>query len=277
MFLKRVLGFMHRWLLAFFGSLYAFTLGLGMRRHRHLMLQVAQHFGYRYKRPLARPLPRKGMDELFPAGLALPQSYKIDPASTRPGLVFPSLDDGGVGALDLAVLVGLVGQRQPKAIFEFGTFRGATTYNLALNAPADARVYTLDLPQEAMDSTALPLDPAERQYVDKARSASGLYFRGTAMEAKITPLFGDSATFDFSPYVNGMDLVFVDASHAYEYVLQDAKKALTLLKDGKGVLAFHDYLTWDGVTRALDELALDPVFAGLFQVEGTPVAMLIKG
>lgn len=276
MFLKRVLGFAHRWLLAVFGSLYAFTLGLARRRHRQFLLQAAQHFGYRYRRPLGRPLPLRGLAELFPEGLELPLAFRVDPQASAPAVVMPAVENGGVGPLDLVVLAGMVRQRQPKAIFEFGTYRGATTYNLALNAPADARVYTLDLPREGMDATALPLDPAERQFVDKDRASSGTHFRGTGPAAKVTPLFGDSATFDFGPYLGAMDLVFVDASHAYEYVLHDARVALRMLRQGRGMLAFHDYLVWDGVTRALDELAQEEEFSGLCQVAGTPVALLIK-
>jgi len=98
-------------------------------------------------------------------------------------------------------------------------------------------------------------------------------FLGTDAARKITQLFGDSATFDFSPY--RAELIFVDASHAYDYVRNDSAKALALLADSRGVIVWHDYGEWPGVTRALDELAKsDARFAKLRWIRGTTLAVL---
>ncbi len=77
-----------------------------------------------------------------------------------------------------------------------------------------------------------------------------------------------------------MDFVFIDASHTYEYVLSDSRAALKLLRRGGGtkVILWHDYGEWEGVTRALDELAAgEPTFRGLRRIAGTSLACLVMG
>ena len=50
-----------------------------------------------------------------------------------------------------------------------------------------------------------------------------------------------------------LDFVFIDASHEYEDVKLDILKWLPKVKIG-GVIAGHDYQTFDGVTKAVNEL-----------------------
>jgi hypothetical protein len=47
--------------------------------------------------------------------------------------------------------------------------------------------------------------------------------------------------------------VFVDGSHAFEYTLSDTKEAIKMVRKG-GVIIWHDYGLWKGVTRALEEI-----------------------
>lgn len=141
--------------------------------------------------------------------------------------------------------------------------------NLAANCAQGGKVFTLDLPREQAAATLLPLDVRDKVYIDKP--APGLRYRGTSFEASIVQLHGDSAAFDFSDFYGAMDFVFIDASHKYEYVMNDSRIALRLLRDGRGVIAWHDYTGWwDGVVRALEELhATEPRLAGMRHIEGT--------
>jgi predicted O-methyltransferase YrrM len=185
---------------------------------------------------------------------------------------------GNVSPFELIIICKFVRALRPKRLFEIGTFDGRTTLNLAANSPTDAVVYTLDLPQAALDATHLPLEAADRQYIDKC--TSGSRYVNTDREKQIVQLWGDSATFDFSPYKGNIDFVFVDGSHSYEYVLHDSRSALALLRDGKGLILWHDYGTpwWHGVTRALNELFLQiGVFGRLRRIEGTALACLAAG
>jgi len=179
--------------------------------------------------------------------------------------------DGNVSLMELAILAGLARVGNPRAVFEIGTFDGRTALNLAANAP-DAQVHTLDLPPGESD-TSLAIDPDDRQYIEKP--SAGGRFREAPEARRILQVYGDSATFDFSPYRGQIDLVFVDGSHAYEYVISDSHRAIEMLREGRGTILWHDYGTWLGVTRALNELYLgDPRFKGLRRIEGTALAVL---
>lgn len=251
---NRTARFARRYLTAAGGAAYLFTFGIGRARHRALVQQLARHFGYDGRRPPTLPV-------VAPAALV----------DERTPVVVRAADgaNGNVSLEELLVLCRLVAARRPQRLFEIGTFDGRTTLNLAANAPADAVVHTLDLPPA--HATAHPLAPGEARYVDKP--ASGARFAGTDVAGRIVQQYGDSATFDFSAY--RAEFVFVDGSHAYDYVLGDSRRALALLDGGPGTVVWHDYGEWDGVTRALDDLrAGDPAFAGLQHVAGTTLAVL---
>ena len=92
-----------------------------------------------------------------------------------------------------------------------------------------------------------------------------------AAAGRITQLHGDSATFDWSPYAGRAGLVFVDGSHAYDYVRKDSETALRLAAPG-GLVLWHDYGRWEGVSRALDELEAQRRL-GLRQIAGTSLVI----
>jgi len=249
-----IVRFTKRYVTAAAGALYAFTLGVGDARNRRLIQQLATQFGHRDGE--APRLPVVPID-------------RVTSPNTQVALPEPIAADGNVTLLELLVLSRLVRERRPRSLFEIGTFDGRTTLALAMNAEADAIVYTLDLPQHA--STDLGIERAERAFVDKPRS--GARFLNTDAATKIRQLYGDSATFDFTKHA--ADFVFVDGSHAYEYVLSDSERALALLQGGAGTIVWHDYGEWTGVTRALDKLATtDARFADLRAIEGTTLAIL---
>jgi predicted O-methyltransferase YrrM len=124
-------------------------------------------------------------------------------------------------------------------LFEFGTFDGRSSVNLLLNSP-EAHLYTLDLP------------PDVRTLPEEAKVGERL--RRPEFEGRYTQLFGDSRTFDFSPYAGQMDLIFIDAGHAYEFVKNDTQRALEMVKRDSGVIIWHDFGQIPGVTRAVEAL-----------------------
>jgi predicted O-methyltransferase YrrM len=182
--------------------------------------------------------------------------------------------DGNVTMDELYVLCGLVSELQPSSIFEFGTFDGRSTLNMALNAPEHCRIYTLDLDPSA-PATRFDLSGYEKTYTTQPK---GKRFEDHELATRITQLSGDSADFDFTAYHNRVDLVFIDASHAYEYVKHDTETAFRLLRHGKGVIVWHDCGVWDGVTSYLNERYVsDPGFNELKLVQGTSLAVLKVG
>ena len=162
--------------------------------------------------------------------------------------------DGNVSPDELRVICRLVKHFQPATILEIGTFDGRTTSNMAANSSEETRIFTLDLPPQELNQTALRLRTSDAVFILKDQSGREFFHRqreGTM----ITQLYGDSADFDYSPYRNNIDLVFVDGSHSYEYVINDTEVALSLLRNGKGIILWHDYGRRE-VVRALNELYL---------------------
>lgn len=145
---------------------------------------------------------------------------------------------GNIQPYEIFVLLTILKSRQAQQVFEIGTFDGRTTRNLAANVES-GRVYTLDLPPDVqMDALKYHLDDLESPLI--LRDKVGARYRNTPEASQVVQLLGDSATFDFSPYHGQMDLVFVDGSHAIEYVTADTVNAFKMVKPG-GVVVWHDY------------------------------------
>jgi predicted O-methyltransferase YrrM len=192
---------------------------------------------YRTGKQLTACLPKRSLVDLSPG---------IDQTEVR---IQYWPQPGGTSMADMTALILLAKHTNRRSIFEFGTFRGYTTYNLALNTHPDSKIYTLDLPGSSIHEAKLELTSLD--LIDK--EMSGEQFLGSPVAGKIIQLYGDSAAFDYTPYEGEMDLVFVDASHSYGYVLSDSLVARRLISTG-GIIIWHDYPTWPGVWLCLEEL-----------------------
>lgn len=164
---------------------------------------------------------------------------------------------GGTSDAEAWVLAVLA--RRARAMFEMGTATGKTAYLWARNAPPDARIVTLTLaPGQLAGYKTEKGDRAKD--VQRAREESAFtrfLYSGTDAEPRITQLFGDSKEFDEGPHAGGFDLIFVDGSHAYSYVMSDSRKALRMCAPG-GIVLWHDYRgprRARGVFQVLNELA----------------------
>jgi predicted O-methyltransferase YrrM len=165
---------------------------------------------------------------------------------------------GGTSDREAWVLAALAKSR--RVFFEIGTATGKTTYLLARNSPADAEVHTITLSPEQLASYADSAgDDGRAARVAKRESAfTSFLYTGTDVEHKVTQLFGDSKALDTAPYRGRCDLIFVDGSHAYSYVMSDSRKALEMVAPG-GIIIWHDYRPHrrqdSDVVRALAEIA----------------------
>ena len=170
---------------------------------------------------------------------------------------FPALEDAVVETYiddpNRAVLAALCRALEAKTFFEIGTNRGRTAWTVARNNP-ECQLFTLDLPsRESLASVAFDVNASDRDFF-AGEWDRGEAFRGTPEEQQITALEGDSATFDYSPYVGQMDVVFVDGAHSYAYVKSDTERALQLVSPN-GVIVWDDYPAVPGVYRYLNEFA----------------------
>ncbi|MBC7979059.1 MAG: class I SAM-dependent methyltransferase [Armatimonadetes bacterium] len=165
----------------------------------------------------------------------------------------------------LAALSHLVGA---KKVFEFGTYKGVSTTQLALNVGEGGMVFTLDLPEDH-PAYSLPIPKQEEQQIANEGSKGILIPRD--LLGRVTFLSSDSAKFDERPYLNTMDLVFVDGAHSYEYVKNDTEKGWKMLRPG-GVIAWHDCVaSHRDVVKYIKESNLDAKL-----IAGTTLAFAIK-
>ena len=185
-------------------------------------------------------------------------------------------ENGNVRVSELGILSALAADcRDGSNLFEIGTFDGRTTLNLALNAPAQCMIHTLDLPPDL--DTAFSLAAGERYVANKPKP-------GTRYEAcretypaavgRIHQLLGDSGTFDYTPYRDSCSLVFVDGAHSYDYAISDTRAAMEMV-ERDGVVVWHDYGVWEGVTKALEELEQRKAY-GLRSISGTSLVFWKK-
>ncbi len=139
------------------------------------------------------------------------------------------------------VLAAICRWLQPRRIFEFGTFTGTTTRLLADLVP-EATIETVDLPADEMVH-----DP----WVDEV---VGLAFEGPEYDHRIRQHRVNSRRLDYATLDGPWDLVFVDASHEYEDVLHDSRRALEMVSP-TGLIIWDDYQpAVPGVVRALNEM-----------------------
>jgi predicted O-methyltransferase YrrM len=244
------------WVRALAGAIYVLTVGSLSRPGRDVLRQ------------LSNALP-------FRAHLSLPvaQADEIPAPVTQRVIVEPEGRDGNITLAELTLICGYVAELSPARIFEIGTFDGRTTVNLAANAPEDAVVYTLDLPDELIGDETIPA--TERaEHRSKRGCVLGERFRASTMQSRVTQLSGDSRTFDFSPYFGNIDLFFVDGSHTKDATIADSLHAVECVRQG-GLVLWHDYGAWPGTTAALEELRLvDRRFQNLRRIDRTALVVL---
>ena len=243
--MNRFVHFLGRYGVAALAHLYLTVFGW-LPRYRAACYEAAYQLGWR-RRPTREP---SGPPTLIPP---ITQKELIpDPPFVR--VLESDVASGNVSEYEILVIAQFMAARKPAACFEIGTFDGRTALNMAANAGPQCRVYTLDLPADQLERTVHDIAHGDAKYIRK--KSSGARFVGTPWEEQITQLYGDSATFDFSPYEGKMDVVFVDGSHSYEYVRADTATALKLIKPEGGLILWHDYGSkwWKDLTRAMNEL-----------------------
>jgi predicted O-methyltransferase YrrM len=229
-----------------------------MVRHPHVARDFWFHLYHeaRLADKLARPslkyrLPIKDVGDILPGIYA--QEYSLESYCDEYGAVSP---------FEARVLAASIRLLKPKTLFEIGTFHGGTTVQIALNAPADAVVNTLDLPEDH------PLR-ADRNNVDLSPERLGKRYKVSSVANKIRQLYGNSMEFDFSPFARCCDWIFVDAAHTYDYVMSDTRNALAMLRPG-GTIFWHDVnMAFEGTCRALAEYANQ---IPIVRVRGTTLA-----
>lgn len=217
-----------------------FTKAVGrILRHPYLLNLVLQDEDSNKEEVIRRyhltdGLPVLDLDKLFPGFEEVAKPYAYLSGATMP--------------IDIALLRALAKRYHVQDYFEIGTWRGESVANLADVAP---NCVTFNLPKEAiMELTHNELYADLHSFFSKELD-------------RVEQLYGDSQTFDFTPYQGRFDMVFVDGDHHYESVKKDTETAFKLLKNERSIIVWHDYgldpetIRWDVLAAILDGTPAD--------------------
>ncbi|MDO8571820.1 MAG: class I SAM-dependent methyltransferase, partial [bacterium] len=164
---------------------------------------------------------------------------------------------GNISIESLTKICLIIRFLKPKRILEFGTFNGVTTLQMAINAPKDCTIYTIDLAPGMI--THFPLSKIDTYVSDVFPKHFGTSVGSafsTRKEFNIKQLYADSATFDFSTLGGSFDLIFIDGAHDYETKKSDSENAFHYLAPGGVILWDNLYdVVCPDVTRYVSELA----------------------
>lgn len=153
-------------------------------------------------------------------------------------LVLP--DQNTPVTFDMVIKLALAKLIRPRTFFEFGTFLGVQTFNMAINLP-DCEFYTLDLDEESYKRASIMEAVRHLSEIQLERQRQ-LAFHGTPYEARIHCLHGDSNVFDFSPHHKKMDMIYIDGGHDERTFRSDTENAFRMLSRGRpAVIAWDDY------------------------------------
>lgn len=134
--------------------------------------------------------------------------------------------DGGSLPTDLSFIQLIAGKINAEKYFEIGTWRGES---VTAARQIVEKCTTFNLSEKQM---------RERKWDEKYIALHGYFSK---KDASIIHLEGDSRNFDFTPYYNQQDLIFIDGDHHFDSVVNDTKIAFNLLKKDKGAIIWHDY------------------------------------
>jgi predicted O-methyltransferase YrrM len=240
---------------------------LGLLRHPRKMLEYITECLFLYKALTGRGIPQKNVYEVLPSEEA--QTIKL--ANQNRGDAWFS--GQAYYAVDIVSLCLICRLLRPKLVFEIGTMAGYTACHFALNTPDDAQIFTLDMPPGRVIQPKLSVTAVDRAQIDTHASLSGPCFEDAHAARKITCLFGDSATFDYSRFRGKVDFFFIDGAHSYDYVRCDTLNAIDACHPGS-VIAWHDFgrVGVNGVSRWILELSKQHE---IYSVPGGSVAFMV--
>lgn len=175
--------------------------------------------------------------------------------------------EGTSQTIDIALLKALARRYDHCRYLEIGSWRGESVANVA--SIADECI-SISFSDEEM-----------RQLGFSNKFIQNNYFFSKDLK-NVTHIRHNSRTFDFSPFLGSIDLVFVDGDHSYEGVKIDTHNAFRLLRDHSSVIVWHDYgfssetVRWTLLAGILDGCP-EEKRNNLYHVSNTVCAMYMKG
>jgi hypothetical protein len=178
-------------------------------------------------------------------------------------------EDGQLPPHESKFLTTLFLKKNPKIVFEIGTFFGHTTKLLAELLP-NSTIHTIDLPDDFREEDGTP----KSDYHLIKRRTIGREFQNLECASRIIQHYGDTANWDFNN-VGIPDAFFIDGSHTYEYCKNDSEKCLELCKNKPALFVWHDYaVIHPGVVNFINEWSNSG--KDINKVAGTSLAFWFK-
>ncbi|HOO99618.1 MAG TPA: class I SAM-dependent methyltransferase [Bacteroidales bacterium] len=167
-----------------------------------------------------RNLKRYGMDrlptvdlcELFPCFSETVHNYTYLDGTSLP--------------VDIMLLKSLARQYERCAYLEIGSWRGESLSNIY---------------EVTDDCTSVTLSEAEMLQIGKNINYAKVHGIFTKNLKDLKTIEQNSRSFDFGSLNRKFDLIFIDGDHSYEGVLNDTRKTLSLRRNSKSVIVWHDY------------------------------------
>jgi hypothetical protein len=169
--------------------------------------------------------------------------------------------------IDIALLKALARRYRKCAYLEIGSWRGESVCNVATIAD---RCVSISLSNQEMANLGVS---------EKFIANTHLFSKE---KSNITIIGHDSHTFDYSPFLNAIDLLFIDGDHRYEGVKIDSVNAFRLLRDNESIIVWHDYsfitetIRWSVLAGILDGSPVEKR-SKLYHISNTMCAAFVPG
>jgi hypothetical protein len=133
---------------------------------------------------------------------------------------------------DAEVLAVVVANGAKSAVLEIGTSDGMGTSLIAANAP-NAKIYTINIPPEEIISG----EGGVNTTIAIEKEKIGIEYRKRGFK-NIEQIYANTAT--WVPDIQPVQVAFIDGCHDADFVYNDTKKVLQLMKKGDFII-WHDF------------------------------------
>lgn len=148
---------------------------------------------------------------------------------------------GDMNQSETELLYRIVSWMEPKTLVEIGTFNGRSTKIMAEQSALDARVLTVELPEDTDF-----VHPYSTDVVFTERSKKGMRYIGSKDQGKIEQVYMDATSKEFAERLDEflgeekIDFALVDAAHDYHTTRTSFELVFDRLSEG-GVILADDY------------------------------------
>jgi hypothetical protein len=173
---------------------------------------------------------------------------------------------------DYLVVHSLIRQYQPRRFLEIGTSAGTGTNVIckAMGFRSDPFRRFLHRGRQVLSIDIPPGTDPQKIYPGEHPEDGHPAHAGVNCRFSYVQLFGDSTSFDYSPYYP-IDAWFIDGKHNYEYASKDTLQAL---KSEPQLIIWHD-MQIDGVSEAVVDI-MSPTPYRVYRVAETRVAYAVR-